>query len=247
MKHHYRIGIFDDPNKANQAVDDAIKAGVSRRRIKMVLPENEPDNWSQSIPRDLQLHPADDTERSQVGGGLGAAVGGFLGSFSLYLADLFWGYGLYAGLAMSIVTGAVSGAYFARLAPKLLRNVKDSTFAKMQKRDVQYDDSRSSIGGMLGGAMGSLAGTASSYVIGIPSVWYFISTGLWAAGASIVVGSLVGAMCGRGQAPAGLARFEDLSEGDPRILVSIDVARPDKVPEIEELLLRDGATQVRPA
>jgi len=246
MRHHYRIGIFDDPTKARQAVDDVIAAGVSRRRIKLVMPDNEPDEWSQRVPRDLTTHPADDTERSQVGGGFGGSVGGLLGSLSLYLADGSE-YALYAGLATSVLAGTLAGAYFARIAPQLLKNVKDSSFSRMSRRDVKSDARRSAIGGMLGGAFGSLAGTSSSYLIGIPSLWYFVSSGLWAAGASIVVGSLVGAMSGRGQAPRGLERLEDLSEGDNKILVSIDVVRSEKVPEIEELLRRDGAMQVRPA
>ena len=247
MRHHYRVGVFDDPSKARQAVDDAVAAGVSRRRILMVMPSSDPLGDPQNSLADLAMHPEDATERSQVGGGLGGAVGGFLGAFSLYLGDAASG-ALYIGLCVSILAGSAAGAYIAHISPVLLKNIKDSAFGRMIQRDNQLDDRRSILGGAIGGAFGSLAGTISSYLIGIPSIWFFVSTGLWAATASIVFGSLVGAMSGRGLAPKQLIGMEDLVEGEQEILVSIDCAdQGEKVPEIEALLRRDGARAIRPS
>jgi len=149
---------------------------------------------------------------------------------------------------VSILAGSAAGAFFAHISPMLLNNIKDSAFARMFNRDRWRDDRRSTVGGAIGGAFGSLAGTVSSYLIGIPSLWYFITTGLWAAAASIVFGSLVGAMSGRGLAPRSVIHLEDLVDGEKDILVSIDCAEQnEKVPEIEEMLRRDGARTVRPA
>ncbi|HYG75968.1 MAG TPA: hypothetical protein VEK08_13270 [Planctomycetota bacterium] len=251
MDREFRVGVFDDIAKAQRAVDDALASGVSQRKIMLVMSDDQTANDQQSEPQNVEsvVHPGQDTTRSQLGGATGGAVGGFLGAMSLFLGDTLDSRAvLYTGLVLALGAGAATGACVARNVPKLLRRMKDKRFTALVPQHSEYDDWRSSVGGAIGGLFGSIAGTLSSYLIGIPNAWFFITTGMWAAMASIIFGNLVGAMSGRGLSPRNVGGMENLADGERKILVSIDVSEQrEKASQIEELLRRDGARFVRPA
>jgi len=235
-------------NKARHAVDNALASGVSQRHIMMVMSDDQPLN-EKPVRVNSIVHPGQDTTRSQIGGATGGAAGGFLGAMSLYLGDVAESHTVfYIGLAVALTAGALIGACAARYAPFLLRSMKDKRFQELLPAHADYDNWRSASGGAIGGAFGSIAGTLSSYLIGVPDLWFFITTGLWAAMASIVFGNLTGAMSGRGLSPRGVGNMENLADGEQKILVSIDLTEQrDKAPQIEALLVRDGARFVRTA
>jgi hypothetical protein len=250
----YKIGVFDDVSKARKAVDDALIAGVSRDAITLVLPDDQPDEGMGPENKGMMVHPTSSTERAHWGGAIGGAVGGFIGSVAMYLlgklfAPEFFQAALGLGLVFGALTGAMTGGYLAMVLPQLI-----NAFTKKSPQDLlgsigqNPDTRRASSAGAIGGLFGAVAGTLGSYLFGVPDVWYFVTQGLWAAAASLIVGGLVGAMSGRGLAPRAVGQFEDLIDAGHNILVSIDISKLDGTPAlIEELFRRDGATMVRTA
>jgi hypothetical protein len=245
----YRIGVFDDIAKARHAVEDAISAGFSRDDITMVAPSS--DGVNDPIIDHLSVHPSADTYLGSIGGAIGGAIGGLSGSLIMYfmqkrellnsVEDKFVG-GALLGIAIGMVTGALIAYYAPAVAARLLHR-KTVLFQKSFR-----DAIRASSAGAIGGMFGSFAGTVMSYVMGVPTLWYFIGMGFFAAAASLIVGGLVGAMSGRGLTPREVAGWEDLTDDDQNVLVSIDCHdHRDRLALVDDLLRRDGAMMVRTA
>jgi hypothetical protein len=252
MERTFRVGVFADLDKAHQAVDDAMAAGVDKQEIMMVVSENQ--SQESNVHDDMIVHPTSDTERGHVGGAMGGAGGGLIGSLVLYgltdpssAADPVES-GLWISVIIGAVIGATLGSLFARILPELIRSqLKTSPQGMLGNIGHGYDTRRSMTGGAIGGAVGSIAGTMGSFLLGMPDLWFFFTSGLWAAAASVFVGSLVGGMSARGLAPRAIGRLESLADGE-HILVSIDCThQQDRATMIEELLRRDGASMVKPA
>jgi hypothetical protein len=252
MERLYKIGVFDNVDNARHAIDDVVASGVSEDAIALIVPEDEPKAIDEGHAKYL-VHPTSDTERGHFGGGIGGAIGGFAGSLTMYLIgrgyDLTYRIDLIAGVIAGIVVGALAGAYLARVLPQIanffLKGTPPEYFGPIGHR---YDSNRSMVAGAIGGAIGALGGTLGSYLIGVPNIWYFVSTGLWAGAVSLILGMLVGAMSGRGLSTRSVGRFEDLADAGHNILVSVDCSHSrEKLPQIEDLLRRDGATMVQSA
>jgi hypothetical protein len=252
MERLYKIGVFDNVDNARHAIDDVVASGISEDAIALIVPEDESEKADDSHAKFI-VHPTSDTERGHFGGGVGAAIGGFVGSLTMYLIgsgyELEYRFDLAAGLIVGLLVGAASGAYLARILPQianfLLKGSPPDYFGPIGH---SYDTTRSMTAGAIGGAIGALAGTLGSYLIGVPNIWYFVSTGLWAGAVSLILGMLVGAMSGRGLSTRSAGRFEDLADAGHNILVSVDCSMSrEKCPQIEDLLRRDGATMVQSA
>ena len=247
MECHYKIGVFDDASKARHAVEDAMSAGISKDAIMMAVAGTQPESGEDSLDS-ITVHPTSDTERGHFGGAFGAAGGAFIGSYVMFLYSQNSEV-LIAGLFVAALAGMALGAGIARILPNLIA----ALFHTKPQRLLggighAYDTKRSMLAGAIGGTLGALAGTTGSYLLGIPSLYFFFGSGLYCAVISLIVGGLVGAMSGRGLAPRALGQWEDLADGGNNVLVSIDCGTfQDKLAQMDELLRRDGATMIRNA
>lgn len=243
------VGVFDDVNKARKAVDDVIAAGILKKDIVMIVSDDEPTDALPSKNEDVVIHPGSDTTRGQIGGAIGGAAGGFFGSLALYVSGAKdTTTAVLIGFSFGLFMGALIGAFAAKKVPDMLRNFLKSGTKVLTTGAGNYDTQRSMAAGAIGGTFGSMAGVMGSYLIGVTSMWYFVSMGLWAAMASIVFGSLVGAMSGRGLAPWIAGNLEDLVDGEHKVLVAVDCTnKQSRMSTVHDLMWRDGATMVRPA
>jgi hypothetical protein len=246
---NYKIGIFDDIAKARHAMEDAIAAGVSRDDITMVAPHE--DSVNDIDIDEFSLHPSADMYRGHVGGALGGAFGGLAGSLFMYLAQRRQVFSsdehvFLAGSLVGVTAGVALGALVSFYLPILWARLSGSPIVPL--RESIRDTIRSSSAGAIGGMFGAAAGTMMSYLMGIPTLWYFIGAGFFAAAVAIIVGGLVGAMSGRGLAPREAAGIEDMTDDDQNVLVSIDCHHHrELLTKVEDLLRRDGAMMVRTA
>ncbi len=250
----FKIGVFDDLSKARDAVNDAVAAGISRDDITLIVSEDaNTDNRAIAGSSEI-VHPTSDTERGHFGGAFGAALGALSGSLTLF----FLSHGDPSGphtpeILISVLTaagvGVLAGAGVARGLPQLIRKVLRRAPEKLLGGiGHTYDTRRSMVAGAIGGLFGATAGTLASVLIGIQSIWFFLSTGLACAAVSLIVGGLIGAMSGRGLAPRAAGAWEDLVDAGHKILVSVDCShKPNCLPLIEDLLRRDGARMIRTA
>jgi hypothetical protein len=245
----HKIGVFVDIAKARHAMEDAIAAGVSRDDITMVAPHD--DSVNDIDIDEFSLHPSADMYRGHIGGALGGAVGGLVGSLFMYIAqrwDLLASaeHIFIAGSIIGVVTGLAVGAAVANFLPAVWAHWSGHRI--VPPRESIRDTIRSASAGAIGGMFGAVAGTLVSYLMGIPTLWYFIGAGFFAAAIAIIVGGLVGAMSGRGLAPHEAFGAEDLTDDDQNVLVSIDCHHEHALlVKIEDLLRRDGALLVRTA
>lgn len=251
MDHGFRIGVFKDVQKARHAISDVLSAGFSKRAVMMIVSEDEREDAGEAAFSDMTVHPGDDTKRAQFGGASGSAIGAFCGSLLMYLlttGGTSRNISLGVGLALGGVIGMYAGSITAWWGFKNILKFLSLSRESVRNRNHEYDNWRSITAGALAGMVGALAGVIASYLLGIPSIWYFVTGGLYAAAMSLVIGSLVGAMCGRGMAPQSVGNWEELIDGDHRILVSVDCrGMSEKLPMIESLLRNDGASRVREA
>lgn len=251
MDHGFRVGVFHDVQQARHAISDVLSAGVSKRAVMMIVSEDEREDAGEAAFSDMTVHPGDDTRRGQLGGAFGSAIGAFCGSFLMYLLhsggtarNTAFGVGLAAGGLIGMYAGSITAWWGLKNMLNFLALSRES----LRNRGAEYDNWRSIAAGVVGGMTGSLAGVTASYVLGIPSIWFFVTGGLYAAAMSLIVGGLVGAMCGRGMAPKAVGNWEDMIDGESRILVSVDCrGMGEKLPVIETLLRNDGASVVRQA
>jgi hypothetical protein len=245
----YKIGVFDDIVKARHAVEDAIAAGVSKDDITMVAPDNESANDADID--DYSVHPSSDMFRGYAGGALGGAAGGLIGSLMMYIihrrgllnaVDNEFVVGSIVGLFVGILTGAAISLVLPVFSMKWFGH------RMAPDRESIRDTIRSASAGAIGGMFGAFAGMLGSYLMGIPTLWYFVGTGFFSAAAAVIVGGLVGAMSGRGLAAREVAQWEDITDDDQNVLVSIDCHHiRERLADIEELLRRDGAMLIRTA
>lgn len=251
MDHGFRIGVFKDVQKARHAISDVLSAGFSKRAVMMIVSEDEREDAGESAFADMTVHPGDDTKRAQFGGAAGSAIGAFFGSFLMYLlttGGTSKHISLGAGLAIGGVIGMYAGSMTAWWGFKNILKILSLSRESVRNRKHEFDNWRSISAAAIAGMMGSVAGVIASYLLGIPSIWFFVTGGLYAAAMSLVIGNLVGAMCGRGLAPQAVGDWEELIDGDHRILVSVDCrGMSEKLPMIENLLRDDGASRVREA
>lgn len=251
MDHGFRVGVFSDVTKARHAIQDVLAAGVSKRAVMMVVSEDERDDAGEAAFSDMTVHPGTDTRRGQLGGALGSAIGAFCGSFLMYLLES-GGTSRHVALGAGLFCGGIIGMYIGSLTAwwglKNLRAFLTLSLESVRNRNHGYDNWRSITAGALGGMFGSLAGTIASYLLGIESIWFFVTGGLYCAAMSLIVGALVGAMSGRGMAPKAIGNWEDMIDGESRILVSVDCRGiGEKLQLVEALLRTDGASVVRAA
>ncbi len=249
MDHGFRVGVFHDVHDARHAIKDVLTAGVSKRAVLMIVSEDEREDAGEAAFSDMTVHPGDDTARGQFGGALGSAIGAFCGSFLMYLlttggTSRTASFGV--GLALGGLIGMYAGSIVAWWGFKNIVKFLSFSPESVRNRNPAYDNWRSIAAGSIGGMMGSLAGVIASHLLGISSIWFFVTAGLYAAAMSTVIGGLVGAMCGRGMAPDAVGRWEDMIDGESRVLVSVDCrGMSEKLPLVEALLRNDGASQVR--
>jgi hypothetical protein len=251
MDHGFRIGIFNDVQQARHAISDVLSAGVSKRSVMMIVSEDEREDAGEAAFSDMTVHPGDDTRRGQFGGAAGSAIGAFCGSLMMYLLttggtarNTAFGVGLAIGGLIGMYAGSMTAWWGFKNILKFLSFSHDA----VKNRNPSYDNWRSICAGAIGGMMGSLAGVIASYLLGIPNIWFFVTAGLYAAAMSVVVGNLTGAMSARGMAPQSVGNWEDMIDGDHRILVSVDCrGMSEKLPMVETLLRNDGASAVRVA
>ena len=249
MERVIRVGVFDDLNKAEHAIGDAVAAGVHQEDITVVVSSEKDLAREAELKVNLVVHPVSDTERGHFGGAIGGAIGGLIGSIMMFVLQSSEIPALWVSIPVGIAAGFVAGGLVARWLPRIISRFLGRPPAQyLGAVGHGFDTWRSMLGGAIGGAFGAIGGTMGSYFLGIPNWWFFITTGLYAAALSLIFGALVGAMTGRGLAPRTLGMLEDLADSDNTVLVSIDCTdQRETVSQIEQLLHRDGALMVRPA
>ena len=248
----FSIGMFDDAIPAVRSIRDALLSGVSKRDITVVMSDDEARQDS-LLPRDVTVvHPTSDTQRAYVGGAGGAAVGGLIGALTMYALngpkpEGFIPLSIFiVGAAVGLASGMGVGALVARSLPQCKSMRATSVPLPDLGRIASYDLRRSAFAGAIGAGFGAMVGVVASYLMGIATVAFFFSAGLWAGMASLIVGGLIGGMSGRGLSPRAVGEYENLADSGNSVLVSIQIPT-EKRAEIERLMLNDGAKLVRVA
>jgi len=105
------VGLYRDIARAEEAVDDLIRAGIDRERISLVAPRTEPEPRREEglTEQEEAEHRA---EGAGTGAGVGAVLGGGLGLLVGVVAVVATGVGqlLAAGPLVSMLAGAGLGA-----------------------------------------------------------------------------------------------------------------------------------------
>ncbi len=242
----HRTAVFDDLEKARRAVDDAKAIGIRENEISLMVSSDEDDRSLEPHVRAGHVqHPSSDSARSLVGGGVGAAIGALVGSLALYATRDLGTASIVIGAALGIPAGALSGALVAKNLPRWARRDADVRRFDPIGPTTREDDRRSAFGAAIGATIASIGGTLVSHAVGIPNLWYFVTTGLAAGAFSFVFGALVGAMAGRGLTKPGKGRSEADTDAAHRVVVSVDCDDPAKLSRVETMLRQDGALLVR--
>jgi len=105
------VGLYRDIARAEEAVDDLIRAGIERERISLVAPRTEPQPRREEglTEQEEAEHRA---EGAGTGAGIGAVLGGGLGLLVGVVSVVATGVGplLAAGPLVSMLAGASLGA-----------------------------------------------------------------------------------------------------------------------------------------